>query len=75
MIDNRFYFSAWQRMLIVKRILKLAGESFDADAFFALDCPEDPVRDAVGSPVMGQESKLPPIPVPPLAPPLLIEDF
>ena len=74
MIDNRFYFSAWQRMLIVKRILTLAGESFDADAFFALDHPEDPVRDAVASPVMGQQSKLPPIPVPPLAPVGIVMD-
>ena len=68
MIDNRFYFSTWQRMIIVKRILSLAGEAFDADAFYALDHPEDPVRDVSASPVQGLQSQLPPIPVPPGAP-------
>ena len=68
MIDNRFYFSTWQRMIIVKRILSLAGEAFDADAFYALDHPEDPVRDITTSLVQGLQSQLPPIPVPPGAP-------
>lgn len=68
MIDNRFYFSTWQRMIIVKRILSLAGEAFDADAFYALDHPEDPVRDVSASPVQGRQSAIAPIPVPPLAP-------
>lgn len=74
MIDNRFYFSTWQRMLIVKRILKLAGESFDADAFYALDHPEDPVRDVSASPVQGRQSAIAPIPVPPLAPMRIVVD-
>jgi hypothetical protein len=74
MIDNRFYFSTWQRMLIVKRILSLAGESFDLDTFYALDRPEDPVRDATASPVQGLQSILPPIQVPPGAPMKLIVD-
>ena len=74
MIDNRFFFSTWQRMLIVKRILSLAGEDFDLETFYALDHPEDPVRDAVANPVQGLQSPLPPILVPPGAPMKLIVD-
>lgn len=74
MIDNRFYFSTWQRMLIVKRILGFAGEDFDADAFYTLDHPEDPVRDVTASPVIGLKNQLQPIPVPPLAPMGIVMD-
>ena len=49
MIDNRQYFSTWQRILIVKRILQLAGESFSLSDFFAKDVTIDPVRDASSS--------------------------
>ena len=49
MIDNRQYFSAWQRELIVKRLLGLAGESFSLSDFFNLDVTIDPVRDSGGS--------------------------
>ena len=73
MIDNRFFFSTWQRMLIVKRILSLAGEAFDVDEFYAKDHPEDPVRDVVSSPVMGKPSPIAPVHVPPL-PPVRIMD-
>ena len=61
-------------MIIVKRILSLAGEAFDADAFYALDHPEDPVRDVSASPVQGLQSQLPPIPVPPGAPMRIVMD-
>jgi hypothetical protein len=44
MIDNRPYFSTWQRILIVRRILERAGETFDMDAFLAKDVTVDPVR-------------------------------
>ena len=44
MIDNRPYFSAWQRVLIVRRILEKAGETFDMDAFIAKDVTTDPIR-------------------------------
>ena len=49
MIDNRQYFSAWQRELIVKRIMSLAGESFSLSDFFNLDVTLDPVRDSGGA--------------------------
>jgi len=45
MIDNRQYFSLWQRMLIVKRIKALSGESFNLQAFYENDVPFDPLRD------------------------------
>ena len=44
MIDNRAYFSTWQRILIVRRILEKAGETFDMDAFLEKDVTVDPVR-------------------------------
>ena len=48
MIDNRQYFSAWQRYLIVKRIFTLAGEesSFSFEKWLENDVTFDPVRDA-----------------------------
>ena len=49
MIDNRFYFSLWQRMLIVKRIMSLAGETFDLQEFYNNDVPYDPARDSQAS--------------------------
>ena len=45
MIDNRKYFSTWQRALIAQRILTLAGLSFNLDTFLQTDDPRDPVRD------------------------------
>jgi len=73
MIDNRFYFSTWQRMLIVKRIMSLSGSSFNAASFWAKDVTLDPVRDAGSSHVMGSH----PLPVrkmPLLPSPVLDED-
>ena len=49
MTDNRRYFSAWQRLLIVKRILEKAGETFSLDAFLANDVTTDPMRDETSS--------------------------
>lgn len=49
MIDNRAYFSLWQRMLIVKRIMSLCGETFDIQDFYSKDVPYDPVRDSQAS--------------------------
>lgn len=56
MIDNRFYFSAWQRELIVKRILTLSGDigTFDFDTFLTTDDPTDPLRDVAASPILGK---------------------
>lgn len=47
MIDNRLYFSAWQRYLIAQRIMKIAGEldSFSFDSWLETDKTDDPIRD------------------------------
>ena len=76
MIDNRPYFAAWQRYLIAKRIMTLAGEgdSFSFDSWLALDKTDDPIRDNVSS---SATRSLPPGPViyeQPLPPPVMIED-
>jgi len=67
MIDNRPYFSTWQREIIVQRILKLAGETFNWHTFFDKDVATDPLRDA-GSSSVAQEN-LDDIPVMPMLPP------
>lgn len=72
MIDNRFYFSTWQRELIVKRIIELAGETFSFADFLAKDVPEDPVRDKKNAPRKPWDDF--PVQVyPPFAPPVLTE--
>ena len=50
MIDNRCYFSTWQRILIVKRIKALAGETFSLTDFFDHDVTTDPVRATLSRP-------------------------
>ena len=74
MIDNRRYFSAWQRILIVKRIMQLAGETYSAESFFANDYTVDPVRDEEANPVMGHTGVDEPRLVPLLPPPVLHEE-
>lgn len=50
MIDNRFYYSTWQRYLIAKRIISLSGGgTLSLEDFKAKDDPTDPVRDGSGS--------------------------
>ena len=50
MIDNRFYYSTWQRYLIAKRIISLSGGgTLSLADFKAKDDPTDPVRDGGGS--------------------------
>ena len=75
MIDNRFYFSTWQRMIIVKRIMTLSGSTFNADSFWAKDDPTDPVRDGQSGSAYGQKSRLPVRTVPALPPPVLHENL
>lgn len=78
MIDNRFYFSTYQRYLIVQRIHTLAGDYISdpeerfAD-FLAKDVAEDPVRDVVSSAVYGVSNAIPPRPVPMLPPPRMMD--
>jgi hypothetical protein len=52
MVDYRAYFSAWQRILIVQRIMDKVGGTFSLDDFFAADKTNDPMRDETsgGSP-------------------------
>ena len=74
MIDNRFYFSVWQREVIVKRIMTLAGGTFNLSQFLSLDNPVDPKRDVASSGVMDprRNSQAPAAPImPPLPPPVL----
>ena len=73
MIDNRFYFSTWQRMLIVRRIMTLSGSTFDAASFWAKDVNIDPVRDSNTSQTKRNRS-LPVREVPLLPPPVLHEN-
>ena len=71
MIDNRDYFSTWQRVLIAKRITELAGETFDLDNYLQhYDVIYDPFRD---DPLYakGVNSRGPVVVMPPLPPPVL----
>ena len=47
MIDNRFYYSAWCRYLIAKRIMTLSGDltSFNYEYWLERDVTFDPIRD------------------------------
>ena len=75
MIDNRQYFSTWQRILIAKRITELAGETFDLDYYLqTLDVIYDPVRDENPSHIKAVNSSGPIIEMPLLPPPELIDD-
>lgn len=72
MIDNRKYFSTWQRMLIVDRILSMTGESFDINNFISKDDPTDPLRDIVSSSTYGSVTRtIPPKVMPMLPAPVL----
>ena len=77
MIDNRFYFSTWQRRLIVNRLMGLAGLTAPTFAdFLAKDVPDDKLRDGGGSPVVlpdGLVNNIPPKPMPMLPPPVLVD--
>ena len=73
MIDNRFYFSTWQRILIVQRIMSLSGRAFNLNDFWVKDVTTDPVRDTRSSLAYGSYP-LPVREVPLLPPPVLHED-
>ena len=75
MIDNRRYFSTWQRLLIVKRILDIAGETFNLTTFFSKDDPTDPLRDIVTGATYGSVTeKIPPKVMPMLPAPVIHEE-
>ena len=75
MIDNRFYFSAWQRYLITRRIFELSGDAagFSYDTWLAADVTTDPVRDRTGSSVIRPASRGPVHEGAPLPPPGLVD--
>jgi hypothetical protein len=76
MIDNRQYFSTWQRIIIVTRIKSLAGDSFSLNDFVNADVTCDPVRDGSSAPSAARLSThtAPLRLYPPLAPPVLHEE-
>lgn len=67
MIDNRFYFNAPSRELIVKRIRQLAGETYSWEEYLAKDVNEDPTPLTTRSVRAGGKI------MPPTAPPRLME--
>ena len=75
MVDNRFYFSTFQRELIVKRIMALAGASFDEASFWAKDVMMDPVRDTERGLFMSAEDDILPRPMPMTPPPVYHTDW
>ena len=78
MIDNRPYYSTWQRILIVQRIMRKAGESFSMEDFIAKDVTTDPIRPAGNASaearrrMAAQAAMVPEMPL--LPPPVLHED-
>ena len=76
MIDNRFYFSAWQRYLIAERIFTLSGDAaaFSFESWLAQDVTVDPVRDVASSGAPGAREHRTYRLVGPLPPPGLVED-
>lgn len=74
MIDNRRYFNAYSRQLIVERIMSLAGEKFNYDEFLAKDVNYDELQDGNKSGVIRQNFAASDIKIyPPLPPPVLID--
>ena len=67
MIDNRFYFNAPSRELIVKRIKSLAGESYSLEEFMSKDSDYDPTGKENRTVTAGARV------MPPTAPPVLIQ--
>ncbi len=84
MIDNRPYYSTWQRILIVRRIMAKTGETFSMDDFIAKDVTVDPIRPVVSPTADAEErsrilmrtrSRALLVPEEPLLPsPVLVED-
>ena len=75
MIDNRFYFSTWQRMIIVRRIMTLSGSTFDVNDFWEKDDATDPLRDAGSSSSNHMKQRIPVRTVPALPPPVMHDNL
>lgn len=76
MIDNRCYFSAWQRYLITERIFTLSDdlESFSFESWLAKDVTADPVRDSAPDDALRLRAHRTYTPVGPLPPPEVVEN-
>ena len=83
MIDNRPYYSTWQRILIVRKIMEKTGETFDMDEFIAKDVTLDPIRPVVSATASPEErrqillrarSQALLVPEMPMLPPPILED-
>ena len=83
MIDNRPYFSTWQRILIVRKIMEKTEETFDMDDFIAKDVTVDPIRPVVSATASPEErrrilrrvrSQALLVPEMPMLPPPILED-
>jgi IgA Peptidase M64. len=83
MIDNRPYYSTWQRILIVRKIMEKTGETFDMDEFIAKDVTVDPIRPVVSATASPEErsqilmrarSQALLVPEMPMLPPPVLED-
>lgn len=70
MNNNVPYFSTWSRQLIVQRIMKLAGEEFSLDSFYAND-----KRGMGGQPGTKAGSLLPTAPMMHGRPPVRVKNF
>lgn len=77
MIDNRRYFNAYSRQLIVERIKLLAGEKFDYNDFQKKDINYDEILDGKGkngSGVFGIDTRTSDVKIaPPLPHPMLVD--
>lgn len=74
MIDNRRYYNAYSRQLIVERILSIANEPFNYDSFLAKDVNYDEILDNRHSPSHRSNVDISSLKIsPPLPRPILIE--
>ena len=60
MIDNRNYFSTWQRWLLYKTTMTKAGETPELEEFLRNDVTFDPVRAGIGTKAAGAPSFMAP---------------
>jgi hypothetical protein len=77
MIDNRPYFSTWQRILIVNRIFDKVGALFYLEDFLEKDVTTDPIRpvvDASPTEIARARSRALMVPEMPMLPPPVLHE-
>ena len=57
MCDNRLYFNAWSRYLIMKRVYEACGLPFSKDIFYAIDSRVSSYAHAAGAKPYGMPSR------------------